>query len=76
LTDRPQRDVIAHFSAIIDGEPLETEATMDVVNPATGEVFAQAPECNQRELDAAFASAAKAFQDWQVEPLAISASRR
>lgn len=36
----------------IDGKPAETLDTFDVVNPATGLVEAQAPECTQEQLDA------------------------
>ncbi len=51
----------------IGGEPVPVAATFGVRNPATGEVFAQAPECSRTQLDAAFASAAKALPEWQSD---------
>ncbi|WP_436788921.1 aldehyde dehydrogenase family protein [Yinghuangia sp. YIM S10712] len=49
----------------IDGTAHTAAATLDVVNPATGAVFAQAPDCSAEQLDAAFASAARAFATWR-----------
>ncbi|WP_208615819.1 aldehyde dehydrogenase family protein [Streptomyces cellostaticus] len=37
-------------------------AAFDVVNPATGEVFAQAPRCDRRQLDEACAAAERAYR--------------
>ena len=51
----------------IDGEAAPTAATFDVVNPATNELYAQAPECSKEQLDAAMESAAKAYRDWRVD---------
>lgn len=42
-------------------------AALDVVNPATGEPFAQAPDATREELDAAFAAAAGAFGAWAAD---------
>ncbi|UGQ13626.1 aldehyde dehydrogenase family protein [Yinghuangia sp. ASG 101] len=49
----------------IGGTAHSATATIDVVNPATGTVFAQAPDCSPAQLDAAFASAATAFGTWR-----------
>jgi acyl-CoA reductase-like NAD-dependent aldehyde dehydrogenase len=49
----------------IGGQAAVTEATFGVRNPATGEVFAEAPECTPAQLDAAMESAAKAYTDWK-----------
>jgi acyl-CoA reductase-like NAD-dependent aldehyde dehydrogenase len=51
----------------IDGEAAPTEATFDVINPATGAVLAAAPDCGRKQLDAAMESAAKAFRDWRLD---------
>jgi acyl-CoA reductase-like NAD-dependent aldehyde dehydrogenase len=51
----------------IAGDAVPTERTFDVRNPATGEVFAQAPECSRQQLDAAFDSAAKAYRGWKSD---------
>ena len=55
------------FTMTIDGSPAPTEKTFGVVNPATGQVFAQAPDCTKQQLDAAFESAAKAYRDWKLD---------
>jgi acyl-CoA reductase-like NAD-dependent aldehyde dehydrogenase len=51
----------------IDGQAAPTAATFDVLNPATNEVYAQAPECSREQLDAAMESAAKAYRDWKAD---------
>ena len=56
----------------IDGAPAATEATFGVINPATGDVFDQAPECTRDQLDAAMQAAATAFRTWRLN----EASRR
>jgi acyl-CoA reductase-like NAD-dependent aldehyde dehydrogenase len=52
----------------IDGKPAETVKTFDVVNPATGEVEEQAPDCTPEQLDAAMESARRAFAEWRRDP--------
>jgi betaine-aldehyde dehydrogenase len=37
----------------------------DVVNPATGEAYAQAPSSGRQDVDLAFAVAEKAFESWR-----------
>jgi acyl-CoA reductase-like NAD-dependent aldehyde dehydrogenase len=56
---------MGNVSMVIGGEAVATEATFGVRNPATGEVFAEAPECTREQLDAAMDSAAKAYRDWR-----------
>ncbi len=41
-----------------------TDAVSDVVNPATATVVAQAPVSGAEDIDAAYAAAATAFQEW------------
>jgi acyl-CoA reductase-like NAD-dependent aldehyde dehydrogenase len=55
------------FTMTIDGKPAETIATFDVVNPATGAVEAQAPDCTTDQLDAAMASAQQAYTSWRQD---------
>ncbi|MCU1656991.1 MAG: Betaine-aldehyde dehydrogenase [Pseudonocardiales bacterium] len=55
------------FSMTIDGKPAETVATFDVVNPTSGEVEEQAPECTPDQLDVAMASAQQAFASWRKD---------
>jgi acyl-CoA reductase-like NAD-dependent aldehyde dehydrogenase len=51
----------------IGGTSAPSEATFGVINPATGEVFAEAPQCTKQQLDAAFDAAAKAQIDWKSD---------
>ena len=55
----------ALYPATSNGLDLDTEETFGVINPATGEVFAQAPSVTTRQLDVVFASANLAFQTWK-----------
>ena len=61
---------MSDFVMTIAGDSAPTEGTFGVKNPATGEVFAQAPECSRQQLDAAFDAAAKAARDWKADEAA------
>jgi acyl-CoA reductase-like NAD-dependent aldehyde dehydrogenase len=56
-----------NFLMSIDGRPVLHEDTVDVVNPATGEVFAKAPRCSKGQLDLAIAAASRAFPAWSAK---------
>lgn len=58
------------YSATIDNLPVTTPTTLPVINPATEEVFAHAPDCGAVELDAAVAAAQVAFPGWRDTPIA------
>ena len=45
--------------------PSSSGKTQDLVNPATGEVFAKAPVSNAADVDAAMNAAAAAFESWR-----------
>jgi acyl-CoA reductase-like NAD-dependent aldehyde dehydrogenase len=49
---------------IIDARPVIGTRSFDVVNPATGTAFAQAPHCSDEQLDESVAAAARAFPAW------------
>lgn len=51
----------------INGEKVSSSSdkTQDLINPATGEVFAKAPVSNAADIDKAMKSAAKAFEVWK-----------
>ncbi len=51
----------------IDGRQVAAEHTFDVRNPATGEVFARAPDCSREQLDEAMAAAERAQRDWRTD---------
>jgi betaine-aldehyde dehydrogenase len=50
----------------VDGEyrSPDTDVTGDVVDPSTGRVVAQAPVSSARDVDTAYAAAARAFETW------------
>ena len=54
----------ADFSHLIDGKPVAGADLMDVINPATGAVFARCPRAGSDELDQAVAAARAAFKSW------------
>ena len=58
---------MSDFVMTIGGDTAPAAESFGVVNPATGEVFAQAPECSRQQLDAAFDAAAKAQRDWRSD---------
>lgn len=52
-------------SMTVGGAAAATGSTFDVVNPATGDPFAEAPECSRGQLDEAMAAATDAFSHWR-----------
>ena len=52
-------------SMTIGGEAALTERSFGVINPATGEVFAESPDCTPAQLDEAVAAASEAFPAWR-----------
>ncbi len=52
------------YSLTIDGKAVAAEAFFGVVNPATGKVFARAPESTRAQLDLAMDAARRAFPAW------------
>ncbi|MGN6577550.1 MAG: gamma-aminobutyraldehyde dehydrogenase [Nocardioides sp.] len=55
------------FHNIIGGEKVASASgeTYDVINPATGEVYAQAPASGAEDVDRAMKAAEKAFSSWR-----------
>jgi betaine-aldehyde dehydrogenase len=55
------------FHNIIDGAVQQSAdgAMMDVINPATGEVYATAPNSSAVDVDQAFQAAGRAFEKWR-----------
>ena len=54
------------FMQLIDGELVGGERSLDVINPATGRVFARCPAATPAQLDRAVAAARRAFGDWRA----------
>ena len=57
------------FRNVINGElvPAASGATYDVIDPTTGEVYAQAPASGTEDVDRAYAAADAAFEGWGWE---------
>jgi acyl-CoA reductase-like NAD-dependent aldehyde dehydrogenase len=62
------------YAMTIDGQAVTTECHIGVINPANGEVFAQAPDATAADLDHAVGSAAAAFKLWKHRPWAERAA--
>ncbi len=58
---------MAEFTMTINGKPVAGSKTVGVINPATGKVFAQVPDCSKAELDQAMEAAQKAFPSWSKD---------
>jgi 1-pyrroline dehydrogenase len=54
------------YKAFIGGEWADSASgeTMDVINPATGEVVAEVPSCGAEDVDRAVEAAKRALPDW------------
>ncbi|MFC0284330.1 aldehyde dehydrogenase family protein [Camelimonas abortus] len=57
------------YTMTINGRGVSAAATIDVINPATGQAFARAPDCTPELLDEAVASARAAFRTWRNTPI-------
>ena len=53
------------FGLLIDGNVEDAPGSLDVINPATGKVFARCPAAGTGELDRAVAAARRAFKAWR-----------
>jgi len=54
---------------IVDGKPLATAETFAVIDPATGQPFADAPLASRADLDLAVDAARRAFPSWAATPI-------
>src|SRR6476469_9336981 len=54
------------YKALIGGEWASSVSgeTMEVINPATGEVIAEVPRCNADDVDRAVEAAQQALPEW------------
>ncbi len=60
-------DLAIDTGMIIGGERRTTDKTFGVINPSTGEVHAEAPDCSREQLDEAMDAAAKAYVPWKQD---------
>jgi acyl-CoA reductase-like NAD-dependent aldehyde dehydrogenase len=62
------------FALLIDGSQMPGEETLEVINPATGQVFARCPAAGRQDLEQAVAAARRAFPTWSRKPFAERAA--
>ena len=60
---------------LINGKLLSGAARLNVINPATEEVLAEAPRADRAQLNEAIAAAKAAFHSWSAKPVSASAVR-
>jgi betaine-aldehyde dehydrogenase len=62
----PDNSDLKVFKNVVDGRLVDAAsgATYDVIDPATGAVYASAPASAAEDVDRAYAAAAKAFETW------------
>jgi acyl-CoA reductase-like NAD-dependent aldehyde dehydrogenase len=58
---------MSDFTLTIDGKAVAGAGHFGVINPATGEVFAEAPDASRAQLDDAMASSQAALRPWQAD---------
>ena len=61
---------MTEYAMSIDGKQVRSETAeggFDVLNPATEEAFARAPECSESQLTAAVEAAQRAFGSWRKD---------
>jgi acyl-CoA reductase-like NAD-dependent aldehyde dehydrogenase len=61
---------MSDFKLLIDGRLVDGASVLDVINPATEEVFASCARASKAQLDEAVAAAKAAFPAWSAAPIA------
>jgi acyl-CoA reductase-like NAD-dependent aldehyde dehydrogenase len=57
--------IMVVYSMTINGQSIQGNRNFEVINPATEEVIATAPECSEEQIDMAVAAATRAFDKWR-----------
>ncbi len=57
------------FALLINGQLVSGVARIDVINPATEELLAEAPRADRGQLNEAIAAAKLAFPTWAATPV-------
>ena len=60
---------MAEHKLVIGGELVDGSGSIDVINPATEEVFTTVAKATETEAEAAVQAAKKAFGEWSVTPV-------
>lgn len=61
---------MSEYKMLIGGQLVDGDHAMDVINPATEEVFATVARASERQADEAIEAAATAFPGWAEVPMA------
>lgn len=61
---------MSEYKLLINGELVDGDLSLDVINPATEEVFATVSRGSERQANEAVAAAKAAFPAWSATPLA------
>ena len=54
------------FKMLVNGSLVEAQESFAVVNPSTGQSFAQCPHASAEQAEAAISSANEAFKSWSI----------
>ena len=57
--------LMTDFSHLINGKLVDSENSLEVIDPATGAIFARCPDARLEQLDEAVAAARNAFLSWR-----------
>tara|TARA_R110001606_G_scaffold216728_1_gene364629 strand:+ start:20327 stop:21757 length:1431 start_codon:yes stop_codon:yes gene_type:complete len=57
------------YRMLINGKLVDATESLDVINPATEQVFATCPRASRDNLDSAVNAAKAAFKDWKKTPI-------
>jgi 1-pyrroline dehydrogenase len=68
VTDVMDRPSVKTYKQLIGGEAVESASgeTLDIENPANGEVIAKVPASSSEDVDRAVDAAEKAFESWKT----------
>src|SRR5215471_13815928 len=66
-----KQDAVRKFRLLIGGKLVEGAGTLEVINPATGQVLTTAPRADRGQLEQAVAAAKAAFPSWAATPLRV-----
>ena len=58
---------MADHALIIDGQAVTSDTTFPVIDPSTGEAFAECPDCSRAQLEDAMNAAQAAFRGWAAD---------
>jgi acyl-CoA reductase-like NAD-dependent aldehyde dehydrogenase len=58
---------VSDYTMTIGGGAVDSDLAFGVINPARGELFANAPQCSPAQLDDAFDAALRASGEWRID---------